>query len=104
MEPIKFEDENGYVVVASVKTYGDTIHTFVDRKNFKGHFMPKFKPLEEEDCINKIVGTVKYGFIDHVVGNHSVGDMEPTVQWYEKMLDFHRFWSVDESVIHTQYR
>jgi 4-hydroxyphenylpyruvate dioxygenase len=102
-EPTKLEDENGYVILSSVSTYSDTIHTFVERKNYKGHFMPGFKAIDSEDKINKLIGTVKYNFIDHVVGNHGPGDMEPTVQWYETMLDFHRFWSVDDSVIHTEY-
>jgi len=41
--------------------------------------------------------------IDHCVGNMEDNQMEPTTQWYEKMLDFHRFWSVDDSIIHTEY-
>lgn len=42
-------------------------------------------------------------YVDHIVGNQSENDMEPTAEWYEKMLDFHRFWSVDDSIIHTEY-
>jgi len=101
-EPIKLEDENGHVIIASVLTYGDTIHTFVERANFKGLFMPGFI-ASKEDPLTKILGHTEYGFIDHVVGNHALGDMEPTIQWYEKMLDFHRFWSIDDSIIHTEY-
>jgi 4-hydroxyphenylpyruvate dioxygenase len=103
-EPTKLEDENGHVIVASVKTYGDTVHTFIERANFKGAFLPGFIAATKEDKINEIVGKTNYGFIDHIVGNHPLGDMEATVQWYEKMLDFHRFWSIDDSVIHTEYR
>lgn len=44
-----------------------------------------------------------FSIIDHVVGNQPEGDMVPVASWYEKMLDFHRFWSVDESVLHTEY-
>ena len=66
--------------------------------------MPGFIALTKEDAVNNIVGKVNFGFIDHIVGNHPIGDMEPTVQWYEKMLEFHRFWSIDDSVIHTEYR
>jgi 4-hydroxyphenylpyruvate dioxygenase len=102
-EPKKLEDNNGYVIVASIQTYGDTIHSFVERKNFKGFFLPGFIQCNE-DPMNEIVGITKYNFIDHIVGNHPLGDMEPTVEWYEKMLDFHRFWSVDDSIIHTEYR
>lgn len=45
----------------------------------------------------------KFNFIDHCVGNQPDLEMEPTAQWYEKMLDFHRFWSVDDSMMHTEY-
>ena len=102
-EPTKLEDQNGWVLVASVQTYGDTIHSFIQRDNFNGPFLPGLIE-QKEDPLNKILGTTEYGFIDHIVGNHPLGDMEPTVQWYEKMLDFHRFWSIDDSIIHTEYR
>ena len=46
---------------------------------------------------------VNLDFIDHIVGNMEAGDMEPTVKWYETMLDFHRFWSVDDKIMHTEY-
>lgn len=84
-------------------TYGDTLHTFVQRDSFKGTFLPNFVLLKE-DVINEILGQIEYNFIDHVVANHPCGDLEPTVQWYETMLDFHRFWSIDDSIIHTEYR
>lgn len=102
-EPTRLEDSYGYVIVASVLTYGDTIHTFVERNNFSGVFLPGYVQVND-DPINNLFGQAKYNFIDHIVGNHALGDMEPTVQWYEKMLDFHRFWSIDDSIIHTEYR
>lgn len=52
---------------------------------------------------NKVMTPVELDFIDHVVGNQPDMEMEPVAQWYEKMLDFHRFWSVDDSIIHTEY-
>jgi 4-hydroxyphenylpyruvate dioxygenase len=103
-EPTRLEDSNGHVIVASVRTYGDTVHTFIQRGDFKGPFLPGFVAVNKEDNVNNIFGKVKLGFIDHIVANHPIGDMEPTVQWYEKMLDFHRFWSIDDSIIHTEYR
>jgi len=102
-EPYRLENENGYVVMATIQTYGDTTHTFIERSNFNGTFLPGFKP-KAEDPINSMIEQPGFGFIDHIVGNHALGDMEPTVQWYEKMLDFHRFWSIDDSIIHTEYR
>jgi len=59
---------------------------------------------KKEDPICNLIAQPSFGFIDHIVGNHAVGDMESTVQWFEKMLDFHRFWSIDDSIIHTEYR
>jgi 4-hydroxyphenylpyruvate dioxygenase len=87
-----------------VLSYGDTIHTFVQRDQFKGNFLPGYQAIETEDPINEIAGKLTLGYIDHIVGNHSVGGMETSVQWYEKILSFHRFWSVDDSIINTEYR
>jgi len=105
MEPTKVEDKkgNGLVIMSSVKTYGDTIHTFIQRNEFKGTFLPNYQLITKEDKVNEIFGTIQYGFIDHIVGNHALGVMEQTVQWYENILSFHRFWSIDDKIIHTQY-
>lgn len=99
----EIEDSDGKVIMASVQTFGDTIHTFVERKNYKGIFLPGFKkhPLVEQ--FNKNSETIDLQFIDHIVGNQGPNDMEPTAHWYEQMLDFHRFWSVDDKVLHTEY-
>jgi 4-hydroxyphenylpyruvate dioxygenase len=102
-EPIKLEDKNGSVIVATVQTYGDTFHTFVQRNNFTGAFLPNYKLSEFVDPINKMFGELEFGFLDHVVSNHAMGEMEVTVDWYEKILDFHRYWSIDDSMLHTQY-
>ncbi len=100
----QFPDANGKLLKkGSVMGYGETIHSFLERGDSDFAFLPGFKILPQ-DPINEVFGVLEYGFIDHIVGNHPLGDMEPTVQWYEKMLDFHRFWSVDDSTIHTEYR
>jgi 4-hydroxyphenylpyruvate dioxygenase len=103
MEPTTIEDENGTVIMASVQTYGDTIHTFVQRGGYSGKFLPGFKPHPLEEPLNKLLPIPELCFIDHCVGNQPDGEMEPVAQWYEKMLDFHRFWSVDDKMIHTNY-
>jgi 4-hydroxyphenylpyruvate dioxygenase len=102
-EPEELKDENGSVIVASVQTYGDTIHTFVQRVDYKGPFLPGFKEAEYKEPFNELIDIPKLERVDHVVGNQPDLEMEPTVQWYEKMLDFHRYWSVDDSMIHTEY-
>ena len=94
--PETLEDENGTMIVASVKTYGDTIHTFVQRDKYNGIFMPGFKEHHLKEPLNDILPKCDLRYIDHCVGNQPDGEMEPVAQWYEKMLDFHRFWSVDD--------
>ena len=103
-EPFTIEDKDGGIITqATIKTYGETTLTFIQRDNFNGFFLPGYI-AKKEDPMQTLVEQPTFGFIDHIVGNHKVGDMEPTVQWFEKILDFHRFWSIDDSVIHTEYR
>lgn len=97
------KDENGSVILASVQTYGDTIHTFVQRNGYTGFFLPGYKKHPKADPIQELLPPVKFSKIDHVVGNQPLGEMVPVAEWYEKMLDFHRFWSVDDSILHTEY-
>ena len=101
--PEVLKDENGSVVVSSVQTYGDTIHTFVQRVDYTGPFLPGFRVHHLKEKYNQIMKPVELDFIDHCVGNQPDMEMEPVASWYEKMLDFHRFWSVDDSMIHSEY-
>lgn len=102
-EPEELKDENGSVIVATVQTYGDTLHTFVQRVDYNGPFLPGFKKSERTEPFNEMIEKPAFERIDHVVGNQPDLEMEPTAVWYEKMLDFHRYWSVDDSMIHTEY-
>ena len=102
-EPTTLEDDNGKVIVASVRTYGDTIHTFVQRVDYKGPFLPGYKQHHLQEVLNKMMPVPDLKYMDHCVGNQPDGEMEPAAAWYEKMLDFHRFWSVDDKMIHTNY-
>ncbi|XP_075161508.1 4-hydroxyphenylpyruvate dioxygenase [Haematobia irritans] len=95
-------DQFGTVKFATIKTYGDTTHTFVDRTKYKGVFLPGFQQ-SPEDVLLKSLPPAKLDFIDHVVGNQPDLEMEPVAAWYERVLQFHRFWSVDDSQIHTEY-
>jgi 4-hydroxyphenylpyruvate dioxygenase len=103
MEPKVLEDENGKVVISSVKTYGDTVHTFVERKAYKGPFLPGFKEHYNKEVLNSILPETKLEVVDHCVGNQPENEMTPAVEWYEKVLEFHRFWSVDDKMMHTEY-
>lgn len=102
-EPHVEEDADGSVVLATVATYGDTVHTFVERKEYKGVFLPNYHAVSEADPFKGVTAFPGLEFIDHVVGNMGDHQMEKTVQWYEKVLQFHRFWTVDDKQIHTEY-
>ncbi|KAM7358739.1 4-hydroxyphenylpyruvate dioxygenase [Cochliomyia hominivorax] len=95
-------DEYGTVKFATIKTYGDTTHTFVDRSKYRGVFLPGFKS-QPKDVLLENLPPAKLNFIDHVVGNQPDLQMESVASWYERVLQFHRFWSVDDSQIHTEY-
>jgi 4-hydroxyphenylpyruvate dioxygenase len=105
--PKTLTDEHCSVIVSSILTYGDTIHTFVQRtvegKEYKGIFLPGFKEHFLKDPINDVLPDTQLEIIDHIVGNQGENDMVPTADWYEKTLDFHRFWSIDDKMLHTEY-
>jgi 4-hydroxyphenylpyruvate dioxygenase len=99
MEPTVEKDEFGEVVRAGIYTYGETIHMFVERKNYKGTFLPGFEKWES-DYNPEPVG-LKY--IDHMVGNVGWNEMDIWVKWYEDVMGFENFLSFDDKEIHTDY-
>ena len=99
MEPKVETDEFGEVVRAGIYTYGETVHMFVERKNYKGTFMPGFKEWKS-DYKPEPVGLK---FIDHMVGNVGWGQMNTWVKWYEDVMGFVNFLSFDDKQIHTEY-
>jgi len=66
-------------------------------------FLPGYKESPLSEVLNKSLPIPDIRAIDHCVGNQPDGEMEPVAAWYEKMLDFHRFWSVDDKQINTKY-
>eukprot|EP00002_Diphylleia_rotans_P005038 TRINITY_DN1402_c0_g1_i1.p2 TRINITY_DN1402_c0_g1~~TRINITY_DN1402_c0_g1_i1.p2 ORF type:complete len:381 (-),score=102.40 TRINITY_DN1402_c0_g1_i1:332-1474(-) len=100
--PQDLTDENGTVTIATIATYGDTHHTLVNRDNYTGIFLPGFKAATADPLLTNLP-YVGLKFVDHVVGNQPDNEMLPVAEWYEKTLDFHRFWSVDDSQLHTEY-
>ncbi|XP_060075881.1 4-hydroxyphenylpyruvate dioxygenase-like [Ylistrum balloti] len=102
-EPWEETDEDGTVKLAMVKTYGDTTHTFVDRSKYKGVFLPGYRATTFKDPLNDLLPKTNLKFIDHIVGNQPEDDMVSVAEWYERNLMFHRFWSVDDKQIHTEY-
>ena len=106
MEPTVEKDENGEVVRAGIYTYGETIHMFVERKNYhegtstgQSVFLPGFKKWES----NYNPAPVGLKFIDHMVGNVGWDQMNATVKWYEEVMGFVNFLSFDDKQITTEY-
>ena len=99
MEPAVEKDEHGEVVRAGIYTYGETIHMFVERKNYNGTFLPQFVAWKSE--YNPEPMGLK--FIDHMVGNVGWGEMDVWVKWYEDVMGFENFLSFDDKQIHTEY-
>ncbi|XP_003741420.1 4-hydroxyphenylpyruvate dioxygenase [Galendromus occidentalis] len=101
-------DTHGSVRSATLKTCGDTSHTLVEIGGYSGPFLPNFHPHPESTPNNTSVKPRKgepcgVRFVDHCVLNQPDEQMLPVVEWYEKILQFHRFWSVDDKQIHTEY-
>jgi 4-hydroxyphenylpyruvate dioxygenase len=96
-EPYWIEDEDGRVRVASIHTYGDTLHSFINRDEFRGHFLPHFRRMNEP---GDPIGIQE---VDHCVGNVELGRMNYWVNWYEQVLGFHNLISFDDNDISTEF-
>jgi 4-hydroxyphenylpyruvate dioxygenase len=99
MQPTLEKDEHGEVVRSGIYTYGETVHIFVERKNYKGSFLPGYQEWKS-DYNPSPVGLK---FIDHMVGNVGWGEMNTWVKWYEDVMGFVNFLSFDDKQIHTEY-
>lgn len=99
-EPAVVEDENGRFVSATVHTYGDTVHTFVERHGYKGAFAPGFKSVERPGNDGKGAGLL---IVDHVVGNVERDRMESWVDFYKDVFGFYVYQYFDAKDISTQY-
>jgi 4-hydroxyphenylpyruvate dioxygenase len=99
MEPTVEKDEYGEVVRSGIYTYGETVHLFVERKNYNGIFLPGYKEWKS-DYNPEAVG-LKY--IDHMVGNVGWNEMNTWVKFYEDVMGFVNFLSFDDKQIHTEY-
>ena len=99
LEPTIEKDAYGEVVRSGIYTYGETVHLFVERKNYNGPFLPGFKEWKTD--YNPPASGLKY--IDHMVGNVGWNQMNVWVKWYEDVMGFENFLSFDDSQIHTEY-
>lgn len=102
--PRVIEDQYGRVKVATIKTYGDTTHTLVEKIDYRGVFLPGYRPESAaKDPLSRFLPQVQLEAIDHCVGNQDWDEMENVCDYYENVLGFHRFWSVDDKDICTEY-
>ena len=100
-EPHWVEDEHGRVELAAIGTYGDNIHTFVNRKEYSGVYLPGYQPVSENGGgPNPGVGLIS---IDHVVGNVELGRMDEWVGFYERVLGFTQLTHFSDDDISTEY-
>lgn len=100
MEPKVEEDATGKVVRSGIYTYGETVHIFVERKDYDGVFLPGFKKWETPDYNPTSTG-LKY--VDHMVGNVGWNKMDHWVGFYENVLGFKNILSFDDKDISTEY-
>jgi 4-hydroxyphenylpyruvate dioxygenase len=97
-EPYSLEDEDGTVRLASIRTYGETLHTFVGRSGYRGAFLPGYQPVSN--------GTEDSGMllgIDHVVGNVELGRMDDWVRYYENVFGMREMIHFSDEEISTEY-
>ena len=100
LEPMELVDDDGVVVQSGIHTYGDTVHIFVERKNYDGHFLPGFRAWNSDLETGNKVGLK---FVDHMVGNVGWGEMNTWVDFYAEVMGFSQLMSFDDNDISTEY-
>ncbi|GIV35179.1 MAG: 4-hydroxyphenylpyruvate dioxygenase [Chitinophagales bacterium] len=99
LQPEVLEDEEGKLVRSGIHTYGDTVHLFIERKEYKGIFMPGYRPWKAP----YVVQPVGLKYIDHMVGNVELGKMNYWVEFYKNVMGFKQLVSFDDKDISTEY-
>ncbi|MCT4664643.1 MAG: 4-hydroxyphenylpyruvate dioxygenase [Flavobacteriales bacterium] len=99
MEPTKEEDENGFVVRSGIHTYGETVHIFVERKNYQGIFLPGYQKWESHYNPEP----VGFRYVDHMVGNVDWGDMMTWCNFYKEVMGFAQIVSFTDDDISTDF-
>ncbi|KAI3341266.1 4-hydroxyphenylpyruvate dioxygenase [Ustulina deusta] len=96
------QGKDGDVVTAVIRTYGDTTHTLISRRGYTGVFLPGFVARDPAPC-SVALPPIDLVRIDHCVGNQNWNEMVAACDFYERCLLFHRFWSVDDKTICTEF-
>lgn len=100
MEPRKTTDEFGEVVMSGIHTYGDTVHLFIERKNYNGPFLPGYRAWDKPQLSKQDTGLL---YVDHCVGNVGWNQMNPWVKFYEEVMGFKNILTFDDEDISTEY-
>ena len=100
MEPMTVNDESGDLVMSGIHTYGDTVHLFIERKNYNGIFMPGYKEWRNPYFQPADTGLQ---YVDHCVGNVGWHQMNPWVSFYENVMGFRNILTFDDEDISTEY-
>jgi 4-hydroxyphenylpyruvate dioxygenase len=98
--PERLNDSDGTVVVSGIHTYGDTVHLFVERKEYKGAFMPGYRKWEYAYYKPEPTGLQ---YVDHCVGNVGWNGMNTWVKFYEEVMGFRNILTFDDNDISTEY-
>lgn len=99
LEPTVRRDDEGEVVVAAIHTYGATVHSLIERRQYRGRFMPGFVAVTPSYAPSP----VGLSYVDHCVGNVELGGMNRWVAFYERVLGFYNLISFDDKAISTEY-
>jgi 4-hydroxyphenylpyruvate dioxygenase len=99
-EPTELRDESGVVRLFSIAAYGETVHTFIERSQYQGAFLPGYLPTPSPDPLARDTGLLH---IDHMVANVGWGEMNRWVEFYRRVLGFELYQSFDDSDISTEY-
>ncbi len=99
MDPVTFTDESGEIVMSGIHIYGETVHVFIERKNYNGVFMPGYREWKSDynPCDSGLL------YVDHCVGNVGWNQMNPWVKFYEDVMGFKNILTFDDKDISTEY-
>ncbi|GET41626.1 4-hydroxyphenylpyruvate dioxygenase [Microseira wollei] len=101
--PQEYVDAHGRIVLATIKTVGDTTHTLIERSGDGTTFLPGFVAINDPDPLAGRLASVGGLSLDHIGLNIPEGDLQLLVEWYERVLGFRRFFYIDDSIVHTQF-
>jgi 4-hydroxyphenylpyruvate dioxygenase len=100
MEPVTLKDDEGEVIMSGIHAYGDTVHLFIERKNYRGTFMPGYRAWNNPHFQPTDTGLL---YVDHCVGNVGWNQMNPWVKFYEDVMGFKNILTFDDEDISTEY-